>query len=139
MNNLILMSIKTKYADEIFNGNKKYEYRKSSIDENNLNKKIFIYSAGISKSIIGYLTIDNILVGNIDYIVEKTKPNESNIKEYFKNSKNCYALHINKVHRFSNPITLKELKKLDQNFAIPQYYRYIKPGNKIYNLLITNN
>lgn len=44
MSKLILMSIKTNYAKEIFNGTKKYEYRRKSIGEKNLNNKIYIYT-----------------------------------------------------------------------------------------------
>lgn len=132
MNNLLLMSIKTKYANEIFNGTKKYEYRRSSINEKNLNKKIIIYSAGLDKAIIGYMIIDKIIKGNINYIIKETNPKESNINDYFKNAKICYAMHIKEYHRFNNPITLNEMRKIDINILIPQYYRYIKEKEPLY-------
>ncbi len=135
MNNLVLMSIQTKYANEIFSGRKKYEYRKSSIGENNLNKKIYIYSAKVDKKIIGYIIIDKVLKGTIDEIIEKTNPKEANIREYFSNAKLAYALHIKSFHKFESPIGLKELKKIDKNIMLPQYYKYIKENNKIYTLL----
>ena len=126
------MSIKTKYANEIFNGTKKYEYRRSSINEKNLNKKIIIYSAGLDKAIIGYMIIDKIIKGNINYIIKETNPKESNINDYFKNAKICYAMHIKEYHRFNNPITLNEMRKIDINILIPQYYRYIKEKEPLY-------
>ena len=135
MNSLVLISIQTKYANEIFNGNKKYEYRRRSIGENNLNKKIYVYSAGIDKAIIGYIVIDDILCGDINYIVDKTSPKEVNIREYFKGLKKGYALHIKTYYKFDNPITLTDLRKIDKNITLPQYYKYIKESDKLYKIL----
>ena len=64
MNNLVLMSIRTKYVNEIFSGKKVYEYRRKSIGENNLNKTIYIYSSGIDKAIVGYIIV-GITIGQI--------------------------------------------------------------------------
>lgn len=135
MNNLILMSIKTKYANNIFNGSKKYEYRKSSIKEYNLNKKIIIYSSEQAKAILGYIIIDKILEGSLDFIIKETNPKESNINDYFKNAKKCYAMHIKEYHRFKSPITLNEIRKIDNNIVIPQYYRYIREEEPLYKLI----
>ena len=124
--NELLMSIKTKYVNEIFSGIKKYEFRKKSIGENNLKKKIYIYSSGIEKAIIGYITIDKILQGSIDYILKETDCyNNTDVINYFKDVKVCYALHIKEVHKFNNPIEIEYIKKKN-TFNIPEYYRYIK-------------
>ena len=137
MNNLILMSIKTKFAREIFNGNKVFEFRKSSIKDKNLNKKIFIYSSGVDKSIIGYIIVDYILEGNLNYILTRTNnKNNKDIINYFKNSKNCYALHIKENYKFNTPITLNELRQIDNKIVIPQYYRYIKEDEPLYKEII---
>ena len=61
MEQLILISIKTKYANQIFNGTKLYEYRRKSIGEKNCNKKIFVYSSEEEKAIVGYIIVDKIL------------------------------------------------------------------------------
>ena len=60
MEPVLLMSIKTKYAKQIFQGIKKYEFRRKSIGEKNCNKKIYIYSSKDDKAIIGYIIIDKI-------------------------------------------------------------------------------
>ena len=125
--NELLMSIKTKYANEIFSGIKKYEFRKKSIGENNLKKKIYIYSSGIEKAIIGYITIDKILQGSIDYILKETDCyNNTDVINYFKDVKVCYALHIKENHKFNNPIKIEYIKRKKNTFNIPEYYRYIK-------------
>jgi len=136
MEKLILMSIKTKYANQIFNGTKIYEYRRKSISKENLNKKKFIYSSEVDKKIVGYITIGEILEGTSNYILEKTSNQDNvDIMNYFKDCDKCYALKISSVIKFENPISLADIRKEDEKFAIPQYYRYIKETEPLYQIL----
>ena len=133
MEQLMLISIKTKYANQIFNGTKLYEYRRKSIGERNCNKKIFVYSSEEEKAIIGYIIVDKILEGNIDYILEETNnKNNGEIIDYFKGCDKCYALKIIKSVKFKTPIYLSEIKKKEKKFVVPQFYRYIKENEYIY-------
>ena len=136
----LLMSIKTKHATRIFNGNKIYEFRRKSIKQENLNKKIFIYSSETTKEILGYMIVDKILENDIDSLLEETKYEDTkSIREYFKRCKTCYALHISETYRFVSPIKIEEIKKEHSDFVIPQFYRYIKPNESIYEKLMNRN
>ena len=136
-NKLLLMSIKTTYANKIFAGTKKYEFRRKSIGEKNCHKKIYIYSSGKEKAIIGYIIIDKILNGNIKKIQALTNnPNNKELESYFNGCDICYALHINNYHKFSKPIKLADIKKSNEKFVVPQFYRYVKEEESIYDLLI---
>lgn len=137
MNELVLISIKTKFANQIFNKTKKYEYRRKSIGVKNCNKKIFVYSSGKEKAIVGYIIIDKIIEGNIEYILKETqcKDNEE-ISKYFNGCNKCYALKIFNAVRFTSPIYLNEIKKVESTFVVPQFYRYIKKNEYIYKELI---
>jgi len=136
MEDLILISIKTKYANQIFDGTKIYEYRRKSIGENNCNKKIFVYSSEKDKAIVGYIIIEKILEGNTDYILEVTNnKNNSEIINYFSQCDKCYAFKISKAVKFEKPLYLIEIKKYDKNFVVPQFYRYIKHNEYIYDKL----
>lgn len=136
----LLMSIKTKHATRIFNGNKIYEFRRKSIKQENLNKKIFIYSSETTKEILGYMIVDKILENDIDSLLEETKYEDTkSIREYFKGCKTCYALHISETYRFVSPIKIEEIKKEHLDFVIPQFYRYIKPNESIYEKLMNRN
>lgn len=136
----LLMSIKTKHATRIFNGNKIYEFRRKSIKQENLNKKIFIYSSETTKEILGYMIVDKILENDIDSLLEETKYEDTkSIREYFKGCKTCYALHISETYRFVSPIKIEEIKKEHTDFVIPQFYRYIKPNESIYEKLMNRN
>lgn len=135
MNNLVLMSIRTKYVNEIFSGKKVYEYRRRSIGENNLNKKIYIYSSGIDKAIVGYIKVDKILSGTVDDIIRLTNAKDVFIREYFKGANIAYALHIKEYHRFHNKVLLNDLKKIDKKFTMPQYYKYILENSSVYGII----
>ena len=117
-------------------GTKLYEYRRKSIGTKNIGKKIFIYSSEEAKQIIGYIMIDNIIEGNLEYVLDYTNNKDNqDIINYFNNASNCYALSIDKVYKFSNPITLESIKRINNNFVIPQYYRYLKEDEVIYKIL----
>lgn len=132
-NKFLLMSIKTKHANKIFSGIKTFEYRTKSIKDNNLNKYCLIYSSEDEKAVIGYVVFDYIVEGSADYLINNTNPESINgLKEYLSNKEKGYALHIKEYKKFDNPITLKELRNSNDNFNIPQYYRYLKKGESLY-------
>lgn len=133
MNELLLLSIKTKYANQIFNGTKKFEFRRKSIGDKNCNKKIYIYSSEEDKAIIGYINVDKILKGNLAFILNATNYKDNkDIIEYFDGCSECYALHISEYHRFSKSIKLEEIRMNYEKFVVPQFYRYVKSQEPIY-------
>ena len=132
-NEFLLMSIKTIYANKIFSGIKTFEYRTKPIKDNNLNKYCLIYSSEDEKAVIGYVVFDYIVEGSADYLINNTNPeNIAGLKEYLSNKEKGYALHIKEYKKFDKPITLEELRNSNDNFNIPQYYRYLKKGESLY-------
>ena len=140
MTESLLISIKTKSANQIFEGTKKYEFRRKSIGNKNCNKKIYVYSSEKDKSIIGFMIVDTILKGNLEYILNTTDyKNNKDIIEYFYTCETCYALHIKESHKFLKPITLFEIRKKYKDFVIPQFYRYLRKDESIYKVLESRN
>ena len=136
MDDLLLISIKTKYANQIFNGTKKYEFRRKSIGEKNINKKIFVYSSEEEKAIVGYIKVENILEVDLNYILYKTNyVNNQDIIDYFKDCEKCYALKISEAVKFKEPLYLSDIKDKEKKFVVPQFYRYIKENEYIYDEL----
>ena len=135
-NELLLMSIKTKYASRIFAGTKEYEFRRKSIGEKNCYKKIYIYSSEEEKAIVGYIIVDKILNGNLKKIQALTNSfNNKGMDNYFNGCEECYALHISEYYKFIKPIKLADIKSKYEKFVVPQFYRYIKEEEPIYDLL----
>ena len=139
MEQMLLISIKTKYSNQIFNGTKIYEYRRKSIGEKNKSKKIYVYSSEQEKAIVGYIIVDKILSGNLEYILNTTNNRDEDIIKYFDGCNICYALKIKNAVKFKDPVLLNEIKKHDNNFAVPQFYRYIKESEYLYKELLERN
>lgn len=112
-NRIAIISIMTYYARQIFDETKLYEFRKSPLRDELLNKKIYVYSAKEDKAIIGYFKVSDILNGNTDEILSATgydkRHDGHEIVEYYgKNNPNCFALHLYDVTEFEEYLTLRE-------------------------------
>ncbi|MCY9697583.1 ASCH domain-containing protein [Paenibacillus alginolyticus] len=105
----VLLSIKPEFVEKIFNGEKKYEYRKvifkKDIDT------IVVYSTMPEGKIVGEFKIDKILLDQPDNLWDETK-NESGISHdfflsYFENRTEGYAIKILNPVLYSKPINPK--------------------------------
>lgn len=120
----ILMSIKPEYVEKLFNGTKKYEYRKKRCKKNI--DKIIVYSSNPVKKVVGELEIEDILEDSKEVIWEKTKLHSGIVKEkydsYFKKEDTAVAYKIKSYKLYD---TKKELSDFNIK-ASPQSYVYIK-------------
>lgn len=123
MSNVIL-SIKSKYVQEILNRNKKYEYRKRIFKRDI--EKIYIYESSPKKKIIGYFKYKGALEGKPDFIWNETYESSGISKveydNYFANKEIAYAFIIEELYLFEKPL---DPYKIFQNFVAPQSYKYI--------------
>lgn len=120
----VLLSIKPEFAEKIFNGTKKYEFRKSIFKNKNVDK-VVVYASSPLQYVIGEFEIDSILNDNIDRIWEQTHEtsgiSEDFYREYFANRPVAYAIKIGQVKRYKRK---KRLSDYNINFA-PQSFIYI--------------
>lgn len=120
----ILMSIKPEYVEKIFNGTKKYEYRKRKCKKNI--DRIIVYSTNPIKKVVGELVIEDILEDNKNVIWEKTKLYSGIVKEkydyYFNNQDTAVAYKIKSYKLYD---TKKELSDFNVKTS-PQSYIYIE-------------
>ncbi|MBP2219007.1 hypothetical protein [Methanococcus maripaludis] len=122
----ILLSIKPKYVKEILKGSKKYEFRKSIFKKYDKNELVFIYSSYPVKRIVGTFSVGDI-IENCPKILWNEFKNVSGIKEseffkYFKEKDKGYAIQINKLNEFKNPVNPKDI---NPDFRAPQSFCYI--------------
>ncbi|MCP4355864.1 MAG: hypothetical protein GY793_09600 [Proteobacteria bacterium] len=121
----VLMSIKPKYADKIFNGEKLYEFRRA-IFKNREVKSVIVYASSPVQKVIGEFEIDKIIETDIDDLwnLRKNFPeaDESSFREYYKGKKVCFAIKVKQVTRYKEP---KQLKDFGVKFA-PQSFVYVK-------------
>lgn len=139
-NKITLISIMSYYARQIFDETKTFEFRKSPIQKELLNEKIYVYSAKEDKAIIGYLKVDDILSGNTNQILNLTgydkRKDGKEIVDYFgKNNPKCFALHLYDVTEFEEYLTLKDIRNITKNSDMPQYIKYIYDNDPLYDVI----
>lgn len=116
----ILLSIKPEYVDRIFNGTKKYEFRKHLAQKDV--SKIIIYSTFPVMKIVGEVKVKDTLAMSKTSLWEKTKNeagiSRTNYRKYFDNCKKAYAYVLGETTVYDIPKTLEEfgLSQAPQSF-----------------------
>jgi len=121
----VLLSIKPQFVEEIFNGNKKFEYRKSIFKRKGI-KSVVIYSTMPVGKIVGEFDIEAILEEHPKTLWEKTK-NFSGISadfydSYFTDREKGYAIKIKSLNKYDTPRCPHEMY---DNFTAPQSFKYV--------------
>ena len=121
----VLLSIKPEYVEKIFNGEKKYEYRKA-IFLNKSIKRVVVYCTMPVGKIVGEFTIEKILKSSPDKIWSETEEFSGVKKEfynsYFHGRSSAFAIKISNPILYKNPINPKEK---DKSFVAPQSFKYL--------------
>ena len=136
---IVLISIMSYYARQIFAGEKKFEFRKSSIREEDIGKSIYVYSAKEDKAIVGKMVVKKVHKGSLEEILKISgydkRKDRGEIERYFANSKDCYALELEDIKSFAKKLTLKEMRSYDPKVNLPQYWAYVKQSNPLYEII----
>lgn len=120
----VLLSIKPEFAFKIFNGEKKFEFRKVIFKNPDI-KTVVVYASSPVQQVIGEFEIDGILSSSPNEIWELTKKysgiSEMYFYEYFQNRLVAHAIKIKNTKRYKKPMSLKK----DFNVLPPQSYLYL--------------
>jgi len=121
----VVLSIKPAFANKIFDGTKKFEFRKA-IFKNTKIKTVIVYASSPVKQVIGEFEIEKIINHDIDTLWRLTH-NFSGITEeyfyqYFAERKIGYAIQIKKTRKYRQPKCLKA----DFNLVPPQSFAYFR-------------
>ncbi len=113
--NTILLSIKPEYVNRIFEGTKKYEYRKHLA--NKKVSKIIIYSTFPEMKVVGEVRVIDTLTMAKTPLWEMTKKDagicRSKYRKYFKDSKKACAYVLGEAKLYDIPKSLEE-------YGVPQ-------------------
>lgn len=120
----VLLSIKPQFAIKIFDGTKKFEFRKTVFKNSNINT-VIVYASSPMQKVIGEFTIDEIMEEEPETLWEMTQKHSGISKEffdeYFLNRDRAFAIKVKDIIRYKEP---KELIDFDLSFA-PQSYVYL--------------
>lgn len=121
----VILSIKPKFVEKIFEGTKKFEFRRSIFKNKQVQKVVVYASAPISK-IVGEFEIDEIIHNEIESLWSKTQEYSGISKDYYINyflgKKNGYAIKIKSSKKYNEYYSIQE--KFGMN--APQSFAYIK-------------
>ena len=122
----IVLPIKQEYAEKIFSGEKKYEYRKSVCKENI--DKLYLYATYPVKKIVGECNVVGKYSMNKDKMWRLTQQSSGISSEYFekyfREQYRACAYEIGNVKKYQMPV---ELKSMGINY-VPQSYVYVSSG-----------
>lgn len=119
----VVLSIKPEFAFKIFDGTKRFEFRKT-IFKNPAIKKVVVYASSPVQQVIGEFEIEEILKYEKKELWERTKQgsgiSEDFFFQYFKGKEHGYAIRIKNTTKYGSPKRLKE----DYNLLPPQSFAY---------------
>lgn len=128
----IFLSFKPNYFRPILYDIKKYEYRKRFCKEP---VTAYLYLSAPIQEVIGIMELGKPLI--IKDIIYKFY-NDNVIKlrlERCMESGEMYAIPINSLQLYTNPITINKMKSIDPKFKVPQGYLDITKYERIYEYL----
>jgi len=120
----VLLSIKPEFAFKIFDGTKKFEFRKVIFKNPNI-KTVVVYASSPVQQVIGEFEIADILSYNPSEVWRQTKEysgiSEDRFFEYFADRKIAHAIKIKNPKKYKQPLSLQD------NFNVfpPQSYVYL--------------
>ena len=121
----VILSIKPEFAFKIFDGSKKFEFRKSIFKNKNV-KTIIVYASSPVQKVIGEFEIGIIYNDNLDVLWRITKEHsgisEDYFYSYFTDKEKGFAIQVKKKKKYKNPKSLKE----EYNIHPPQSFAYVR-------------
>lgn len=122
----VLLSIKPEFANKIFDGSKKFEFRKVIFKDKRVTK-IVVYASSPMQKVIGEFEIETILFNNPKQLWKKTSEFSGISKDYFDayfvDKKVGYAIQIKSITKYLNPLCLKTDLQIK---TPPQSFMYLK-------------
>ncbi|ASW06419.1 ASCH domain-containing protein [Rhizobium sp. 11515TR] len=121
----VLLSIKPEYAEKIFEGTKRFEFRKSVYRSKDV-RTVVVYVTRPVGQIIGEFDVEEILCKSPDDLWALTSDHSGISKdffdEYFLGRERSFALAVGDVRRYDSPLNPNEVIA---NFTPPQSYMYV--------------
>jgi predicted transcriptional regulator len=122
----VLLSIKPEYAERIFNGTKRYEFRRVVFKEPDV-QTVVVYVSTPVRKVVGEFDLEEIITLPKDKLWKLTKAeagiDKAGYDDYFLDKEFATALKVKKVRRYRKPLCLKEDFQI--NYP-PQSFIYLK-------------
>jgi len=120
----ILLSIKPEFANKIFDGSKKFEFRRS-IFKNNKVKTVVVYASAPVSKVIGEFDIEQVHKMELNKLWDETKKSSGISKDfydlYFTGKEEGFAIQVKNPRLYNKARNLKE----EYGMVPPQSFAYL--------------
>lgn len=120
-----MLSIKPEYVEKIFDGTKRFEFRKNLFKRDGI-KSVVIYSTMPVGRVVGEFDVSELIADLPEIVWEKTSSyagiDKKFFDSYYDNRQRAVAIGIGNVRRYEQPMPLIEL---GIGSTPPQSYRYL--------------
>lgn len=121
----VILSIKPEFANKIFNGTKKFEFRRR-LFKNKEVKIIVVYASAPISKIIGEFEIDSIFHENLNILWNQTSKfsgiSEDYYIQYFQGKDSGYAIKVKNPKKYEEELCIKQ----DLGLNPPQSFAYLR-------------
>jgi len=123
----VILSIKPVFANQIFEGTKKFEFRRVLFDQSKVDS-IIVYSSSPMQKVIGEFVIERVIYAELPTLWLLTKASagitQADFYKYFKGKVKGYAIGIIHPVLYYTPLKLKEVFGISP----PQSFAYWPPS-----------
>lgn len=120
----VLLSIKPEFAEKIFDGSKRFEFRRNVFKNQSVNTIVVYASSPISK-VIGEFEIEQVIQKELEDLWQETKDYSGISKEYydqyFIGKEEGFAIKVKRAVRYKRAKNLKE----EYGMVPPQSFAYL--------------
>jgi predicted transcriptional regulator len=138
---VVLLSIRPKYAEKLFNGTKRVELRrvKPKLKEGDM---VFVYVSSPVKELKGQFEVEKVVEKPIDELWIQVRQDagisRAEFYEYYSGADRGCGIYLRALRSIRNPISLGSLRELWEHFHPPRSYRYLsKPELDVVTSAIT--
>lgn len=121
----VILSIKPEFANKIFNGTKKFEFRRT-LFKNKEVKKIVVYASSPISKVIGEFEINRIFHEELESLWNQTSKHsgitEDYYMQYFNGKENGYAIEVKNPKKYKTELCIKQSYGLNP----PQSFAYVR-------------
>ncbi|WP_135855175.1 hypothetical protein [Halorussus salinus] len=127
----IVLPIQKPHSQDILDGSKKIEFRRTNVNQTNPPDVGFLYETAPTKGIIAVFEIESIERRSvwelIDLGAKQTPSTRKSLKEYFDGKDSGTAIFIGDVEPITPPIKLYQESGNERAFTVPQNFYYVNP------------
>jgi len=139
---MFLMSIRPKFAYQIFTGKKKFELRRWIGVPIPSGSTIIVYVSGNVRAIMGEFTVGKVIFGSPIYIWREVMKYPSpgideDDKPYISGAKKALAIEVLNPRLYARSISLEELRSIIPGFNPPLSYRRLYENEPLVRLILS--